>query len=331
MTVVTIEEHWIAKDFASFFPRPGQPGHDTPIELLADVGESRIAEMDKGGIDLQVLGHCIIPTTAPLIAFQSTNDKAAGVCRKYPTRFAAFAILPVANAADAAAELERTVTNYGFKGAMINGTTDGQFLDHPRFEPLLDKAEKLGVPLYLHPGYPIPAINDAYYKGEFSDHIGRVLASTVGGWHWEVALHALRMIVSGVFDRHPNLQIVIGHLGETIPFFWERLQYFLEPRAKGFDLPGGKDSSVVLNAKKLDLPVCEYFFRNVYVTTSGFTTNPPFELALKVFGADRMIFSVDYPFSPIEPAMRFLRNLPVNEEVRAKISYGNASKLLNLN
>ena len=138
----------------------------------------------------------------------------------------------MANAADAARELERTVTEYGFKGAMINGTIDGQFLDHPRFEPLLDKAEKLGVPLYLHPAYPVPSVGNIYYKGEFSDLISNTLSTTIAGWHWEVALHTLRMIVSGVFDRHPNLQIIIGHLGEMIPFFWERIEFWLEPRAK---------------------------------------------------------------------------------------------------
>lgn len=315
MTIVAIEEHWISKKFASLYPAPGTPGQDAPIEILTNIGESRIADLDKGGIDLQVLGHGMFPaTTAPISDVRSTNDQAAEAVKKYPTRFAAFAALPMANAADAARELERTVTEYGFKGAMINGTIDGQFLDHPRFEPLLDKAEKLGVPLYLHPAYPVPAISNIYYKGEFSDLISYTLSTTVAGWHWEVALHTLRMIVSGVFDRHPNLQIIIGHLGETIPFFWERIEYWLEPRAK-----------------ELDLSVREYFFRNIHVTTSGYTTNPPFELALKVFGADRIIFSVDYPFNAIDPAIRFLKNLPVSEEDRAKISSGNVSSLLKLN
>ena len=314
MTIVAIEEHWISKNFASLYPAPGAPGQDAPIEKLTDIGESRIADLDKGGIDLQVLGHGMFPaTTAPISAVQSTNDQAAEAVRKYPTRFAAFAALPLANATDAARELERTVTEYGFKGAMINGTIDGQFLDHPRFEPLLDKAEKLGVPLYLHPGRPAPPVIDNYYKGEFSDLIANTLATTTAGWHWEVALHAIRMIVSGVFDRHPNLQIIIGHLGETIPFYWERIEFWLEPRCP-----------------KLNFPVRDYFFRNIHVTTSGYATNPPFELALKVFGADRLIFSVDYPFSPIEPAMRFLKNLPVSEEDRAKISSGNVSRLLKL-
>ena len=314
MTIVGIEEHWISRDFASLYPAPGQPGRDAPIEMLADIGESRIADLDNGGIDLQVLGHGMFPaTTAPISAVQSTNDQAAEAVKKYPTRFAAFAALPLASAADAARELERTVTEYGFKGAMINGTIDGQFLDHPRFEPLLDKAEKLGVPLYLHPARPVPAVSDIYYKGEFSDLVANTLATTTAGWHWEVALHTLRMIVSGAFDRHPNLQIIIGHLGEMIPFFWERIEFWLEPRTK------------------IALPMREYFSRNIHVTTSGYTTNPPFELALKIFGADRLIFSVDYPFSPIEPAMRFLKNLPVSEEDRAKIASGNVSRLLKLN
>ena len=159
----------------------------------------------------------------------------------------------------------------------------------------------------------MPAISNIYYKGEFSDLISYTLSTTTAVWHWEVALHTLRMIVSRVFDRHPNLQIIIGHLGEMIPFFWERIGQWLEPRAK-----------------ELNLPVRDYFSRNVHVTTSGYTTNPPFELALKIFGADRIIFSVDYPFNAIDPAIRFLKNLPVSEADRAKISSGNVSRLLKL-
>ncbi|WP_029134130.1 amidohydrolase family protein [Sedimenticola selenatireducens] len=314
MKIIGIEEHWISKKFESLYPAPGRPGSDAPIEVLTDIGEKRISVLDKVGIDLQVLGHGMFPATSATIGdIQATNDQAAEATSKYPTRLAAFAALPLASATDAANELERTVIQYGFKGAMINGTIDGQFLDHPRFEPLLAKAEELGVPLYLHPAYPVPSVSDVYYKGEFSDLVGFTLGSTAAGWHWEVGLHVLRMIVAGVFDRHPKLQIVIGHLGELIPFYWERIQFWLEPRAEG-----------------LKLPVREYFPRNIHVTTSGYTTIPPLQLALEIFGADRIIFSVDYPFSPIAPAVNCLEIMPVSEEDRIKIASGNVSRLLNL-
>lgn len=266
------------------------------------------------GIDIQVLGHGMFPaTTAPLADIRETNDQVAEAIARFPTRFAAFAALPLAGARIAAEELERTVVNYGFKGAMINGTIDGKFLDNPIFEPLLARAQALDVPLYLHPAYPVPAISDIYYKGEFSDLVGFTLGSTTAGWHWEVGLHVLRMIVSGVFDRYPNLQIIIGHLGELIPFFWERIKFWLEPRATG-----------------LKYPVREYFFRNIHVTTSGYSTLPPFMLALEIFGADRIIFSVDYPFNPIRPAVEFLKKLPVSKEEQLKIASGNVSKLLKI-
>jgi len=314
MKIIGIEEHWISERFAALYPAPGRPGSDAPIGILTDIGEKRVRALDAGEIDVQVLGHGMFPaTTASIADVQATNDQAAEATRVFPTRFAAFAALPLASPVDAARELQRTVSQYGFKGAMINGTIDGQFLDHPRFEPLLAKAEELGVPLYLHPAYPVPSVSDVYYKGEFSDLVGFTLGSTAAGWHWEVGLHTLRMIVSGVFDRHPNLQVVIGHLGELIPFYWERIQTWLEPRAAG-----------------LKLPVREYFPRNVHVTTSGYTTVPPFQLALEIFGVDRLIFSVDYPFSPIDPAVEFLKKLPVSEEDRLKIASGNVSKLLNL-
>ncbi|MTD28409.1 amidohydrolase family protein [Erwinia sorbitola] len=314
MKIIGIEEHWVSKKFAELYPAEGQPGRDAPIEVLTDIGQNRIDILDKQGIDIQVLGHGMFPaTTASLSDVQATNDQAADAVARFPKRFAAFAALPLSSAENAANELERTVRQYGFKGAMINGTIDGQFLDNPRFAPLLAKAESLDVPLYLHPAYPMSTISDSYYKGGFSDLVGFTLGSTAAGWHWEVGLHALRMIVSGVFDRYPNLQIIIGHLGELIPFFWERIEYWLEPRTEG-----------------LKYSVREYFKRNIYVTTSGYATTPPFMLALDVFGADRIIFSVDYPFSPIQPAVEFLKKIPVSEVDRIKIASGNVSKLLKL-
>lgn len=314
MRIIEIEGHWISREFALLYPAPGKPGCDSSIELLRDIGEHRIAAMDADAIDFLVLGHGMFPaTTAPVADVRSTNDQAAKAITRFPTRLGAFAALPLADPRVAAAELERTVLGYGFRGAMINGTIDGQFLDHPRFEPLLAKAEELDVPLYLHPAFPVPSVSDVYYKGEFSDLVGFTLGSTAAGWHWEVGLHALRMIVGGVFDRHPKLQIIIGHLGELIPFYWERIEFWLEPRVK-----------------TLKRPVRDYFPSNVYVTTSGYATIPPFRLALEVFGADRLIFSVDYPFSPLKPAVEFLRSLPVDDGDREKIAGGNVARLLKI-
>lgn len=314
MKIIGIEEHWISEQFVKYYPPVGSVGSDAPLSVLRDIGEKRIEAMDREGIDMQVLGHGMFPATTagknPVIA---TNNQAARAVSRYPERFAAFAALPLGSVADSVAELRRTVGEFGFKGAMINGTVDGEFLDNPTFYPLLAAAEELGVPIYLHPAYPCKEIAERYYRGGFSELVSFTLGSTAAGWHWEVGLHALRMIVSGIFDRFPKLQIIIGHLGELIPFYWERIEYWLEPRANN-----------------LIKPVRAYFQSNIYITTSGYSSIPPFELALSVFGPDRLIFSVDYPFNPIAPAVKFLKSLPVSDAVRTRIASGNVSQLLKL-
>lgn len=314
MKVITIEEHWISSEFKKYYPQEGTAGCDADINVLTDVGQRRIDLMDLHGIDMQVLGHGMFPVNVvSKEQVARANNEVAEVIKRYPARFAAFAALPLANITDTASELERTVRQFGFKGAMINGLINGKFLDHPDFIPLLEKAEKLGVPLYLHPAYPADDISQAYYEGNFSDLISFTLGSTAAGWHWETGLHVLRMIVSGIFDKFPRLQIIIGHLGELIPFYWERIELWLEPRVK-----------------QLKKRVRDYFKTNIYVTTSGYATLPPFELALNTFGVDRLIFSIDYPFSPMAPAMSFLGKMPLTDGEKEKIASGNASRLLNL-
>lgn len=314
MKVITLEEHWISEEFKRYYPKAGSVGCDADIAVLTDIGERRIAVMDQHGIDMQVLGHGMFPaTTVSTEQVMKTNDRAAAAVARHPDRFAAFAALPLATIGAATDELARTVSQFGFKGAMINGTVDGRFLDHPDFWPLLAKAEELGVPLYLHPAYPAEAISKPYYEGDFSDLVSFTLGSTVAGWHWETGLHVLRMIVAGIFDRFPRLQIIIGHLGELIPFYWERIEYWLEPRVE--------------NLRK---PVRDYFHSNIHITTSGYSTLPPFQLALQTFGLDRLMFSVDYPFNPLAPAVSFLHNLPLTEPQKAQLAGQNAARLLQL-
>jgi predicted TIM-barrel fold metal-dependent hydrolase len=312
--IIGIEEHWISEEFKKYYPHTGSAGCDADINILTNIGQQRIDIMDQYGIDMQVLGHGMYPATEVTVAqVIKTNNQAASAIDKYPDRFAAFAALPFTNITDATNELARTVTQFGFKGTMINGTVNGKFLDHPDFFPLLAKAEELGVPIYLHPAYPAEDISKHYYEGGFSELVSFTLGSTTAGWHWETGLHVLRMIVSGIFDKFPRLQIIIGHLGELIPFYWERIKYWLEPRVE--------------NLKK---PVTEYFKTNLHITTSGYTTLPPFELALKTFGLERLIFSVDYPFNPLAPAISFLNNLPLTDNQKAQIAGQNVLRLLRI-
>ncbi len=284
---------------------------------LTDLGERRIADMDKAGIDVQVLSHThpspeILPASRAIPLTQRVNDEIAAAISRYPTRFAGFATLPIADPVAAAKELERTVQQMKFKGAMIHGVTQGRFLDDPFFSPLLECAEALGVPLYLHPAPPPEPVQKTYFSG-LEPGLARILAIAGWGWHAEEGLHTLRLIATGVFDRFPKLQIIIGHMGEMIPFFLARI-----------------DAVVTPFAPDLRKSVADYFHSNIHITTSGIFTAPPLYLALAVVGADRIMFSVDYPYSPNELGRAFLDKLSLAPADFEKITHGNAERLLNL-
>ena len=217
--------------------------------------------MDEAGIDLQVISHTtpgvqhLDPDTAIPLA-REANDALARAVAEHPDRFAGFATLPTSAPEAAADELERAVTELGFRGAMVNGHTNGRFLDDPAFDVLLERFERLGVVLYLHPAEPVPAVRDAYYEG-FDPAVSWFLSAAAFGWHAETGLHVLRMVLAGVFDRHPRLQLVIGHMGEMLPFMLARVDDNLPPAVSGLDrLPS------------------EYILSNVHITTSGLFTHP---------------------------------------------------------
>ena len=322
---ITLEEHFVTHDFLK---ATNAYGDSAPPELaqmqqkLLDLGFGRIAAMDEGSIGLQVLSLAAIgmdkldPATAtPLL--HDTNDELAAAIYSQPGRFAGFATLDLKDPENAAKELERCVTKLGFKGVMLDGTVDGEFLDAPRFSPVFAAAQALGVPLYLHPAPPPPAVEKAYFSG-LSSEAGHLLSIAGWGWHAENGLHALRLIVAGVLERFPNLQIVLGHMGEGVPYALAR-------------------SSNVLNGamKHLPLSVAEYFHRNFHVTTSGYFTRPPFACALEVVGIDRMMYSVDYPFSPNTKGKDFLASLAsgseaMDSEAMEKFRHSNAAALLKL-
>ena len=201
---------------------------------LLDLGEGRIAEMDSQGIDVQVLSmaqpgleHSAADRAVPVA--RAFNDRVAEAVAAHPDRFAAFAALPTAAPDEAARELARAVNELGLKGALVNGRTQERFLDDQFFWPMFESAEALGVPIYLHPMPPPQAVYDAYYAG-FGDDVGFMLAAPAWGWHIETGLHALRLILAGVFDRFPALQIIIGHMGEAIPFMLARVDETLGGR-----------------------------------------------------------------------------------------------------
>ena len=203
--------------------------------------------------------------------------------------------------------------NIIFRGALISGLTGGEFLDHPRYAPLLQRAEALELPIYLHPGVPPKTVADAYYSG-LPGASGTLLSLSGWGWHAETALHILRLILSGTLDRYPRLQLIIGHMGEMLPMMMARCDDKF------------KVGTVAANSRTISQTLRD----QVYVTTSGMFTWPPLQTALATFGVDRVLFSVDYPFSPMEDGRRFLDSLPLTPADVEKIAHGNADRLLKL-
>ena len=322
MRVITLEEHFWTDALTDALTEANRSALAMPrlgalADELRDLGERRLADMDAAGIDVQVLSVAppaaqeLDPATAVRLA-REANDRLAGAVEDYPARFAGFATLPTPDPDAAAAELERTVTGYGFKGALINGHTGGRFLDDEKFWPIFARAEALGVPVYLHPTYPTAQAMEVYYQG-FGDQVSATLATGGWGWHAETGLHVLRIILGGVFDRFPGLQMIIGHMGENLPFSLARADERLTPVATG-----------------LKRRVADYFRDHFYVTTSGYFTDPPLLCALMVLGADRILFSVDYPFASNSRGRAFLDAAPVSEADREKIAHGNAERLLGL-
>ncbi len=325
MRTITVEEHFLSEGFRELIKRnaPNQRGGALDAVLaqqqakLVDLGPIRLKDMDANGIDLQVISHTAldIPPLSrdeDVRLARAANDQLAAAVAAHPQRFAGFATLPMTDPEVAATELERAVRSLGFKGAMINGTTNGRFLDDPAFLPILERAAALDVPIYIHPAPPPIAVREAYYSG-FDPAVSNVLATGGWGWHNETGIHSLRLILSGVFDRLPTLQIIIGHMGEMIPFMLARI-----------------DSRITPLAKNLQRPIAEYFLQNFSITISGFFTHPLLLLTLQIMGADRIIFSVDYPYSSNEQGRVFLDSASISPADKEKISYLNAERLLKL-
>ena len=266
---------------------------------LLDVGDVRIADMDASGISLQVLSISASPIDRwnrprRKRSARTHNDILAAAVKAHPDRFAAFCTMALQHPESAAAELERCA-KLGFKGVMVNGTVNGKFLDDPSFTPFFEAAQALDLPIYLHPAPPPKPVMDAYFSG--LGQLGFFLSTAGWGWHVETGLHSLRLIVSGLFDRFPKLKMIIGHMGENIPFSLARSQMVFSRGA--------------LNLKK---QLGDYFQENFWLTTSGYFSLPPFLCMLQVVGADRILFSVDYPFSPNTVGRKFLDSLPVSNE-----------------
>lgn len=328
MRIVTLEEHIslphldgrITNEQRKARGWPDLDSSTSPMKRvqhqLEEVGTERLNDMDDNGITLQVLsvtapgGDVLQPADAVPYA-RDYNNEMARLVAAHPSRFNAFAALPMTAPEEAADELERAIKGLGFCGTMINGTTKNKFLDDEMFAPVLSKAEALDVPVYLHPNLPIKAVNEAYYDN-LPGANGFTLSIAGWGWHSETAVHVLRMILAGTFDKHPGLKIIIGHMGEMLPMMMARIDTIF------------KDAG-------LKRAVSEVLKTQVWITTSGIFTQPPFQCARETFGVDRILFSVDYPYSPNKAGKKFLDEMNVADEDKEKIAHGNADALLKLN
>lgn len=313
--VIAIEEHYWDDELASHFTGAEASRAGVIEKRLRDFGGERIQDMDAAGIDICVLSHGApssqkIPADIATPLVRRVNDRLADAVAANPTRLAAFAALPTADPQAAADELERCVA-MGFKGAMVHGSCNGEFIDLPKYWPIFARAEQLDVPIYLHPAQPHPAVMDAYYKDYLTDF--PMLARPAWGYAVECGTQVVRLVLSGVFERHPNLKIVLGHLGESVPFQLWRLDQALSR-------PGQKS-----------VRFREIFTRNFWITTSGFFSTPALLCCAMEMGVDRILFSVDWPFVADSSAgTRWMKDVPLCAEDKARILSGNAQRLLRL-
>jgi len=312
--VIAIEEHYWDKELADYYQTVER--NPEVVKRLHDLGELRLKEMDEAGVDIQVLSHGapslqMVKADVAVEIGRRINDRLAAFIATKPDRFAGFAALPTSDPAAAADELERTVDKYGFKGAMLHGTSFGVFLDDKRFWPIYERAQKLDVPIYLHPSIPLQTVMDAYYA-DYTKEFPMVIRAA-WGFTVETATLAIRMVLSGVFDKYPDLKIVLGHLGETLPFLLWRIDQSLQR-------PGA--------SRKLSFR--DVFSKHFYLTTSGNFSNPALMCCVQEMGVDRILFAIDWPFVANPLDTEWIETIPLCEEDKIKILCGNAQRLLRM-
>lgn len=325
MKIIALEEHYCQPEISAAWDALPPDLHDDSAkpfttgevnERLADLGESRLRAMDAMGVSVQVLSlsppatQSFEPAQAVAMA-RASNDFAARALAAHPDRFEAFATLPTPDPAEAARELERCVSELGFKGALLAPRTRHRPLDGAEFLPIFEAAARLKVPIYLHPQPPERAVQDAYYSG-FGERLDAVFATAGWGWHADAGIHTLRLILSGLFDRLPDLQIVLGHWGEVILFYLERI----ETLVKVGDAPVQKSITQTMQ-------------QNFYITPSGIFSPNYLRETIRIMGVDRVMFAADYPYLPLADgcAPKFLAESGLSLADQEKIAHGNWERL----
>lgn len=324
---ITLEEHFLSKQVEEFYTAKSRPDpYDEAILLrrvksnLVEVGEVRIKSMDEDGVSLQVLSHAANSLALDLSTCRRVNDEVAQYVKDRPGRFAGFATLPMVDPDAACKEFRRCITEFEFVGALIDNTCEGRFYDDSYFWPVFATAEELDVPIYLHPSYN-EQTRPLLYNGNYPEAIAQTLSMYVWGWHSENAVHIIRLFAAGVFDRFPRLEFILGHMGEMLPYQLDRVI-----RISSHQWP--------MVGVKPDRQLRQVWGENICVTTSGMFALAPMATLLKQCKPDRILYSVDYPFTKNEWGLQFLKDLKddgmVSEEVLEGIAYKNAEKLLKL-
>lgn len=317
MTKIALEEHFLTPSLVphmrAAMPRVSPEGASQLTALMLDFGEHRLAAMDAAGVDIAVLsisgpGVQAEPDAALAVTLaREANDALAEEIGKRPARYRGFAHLPMQDVPAAIAELERCVSELGLVGSMVNGHTNGVYLDDPRYDPFWERMQALDVPLYLHPAdsVELPTVLQGCPE----------LVKPTWEWNFETSSHFLRLVFSGVFDRFPKLKVILGHMGETMPYHLWR-----------FD----SRAALIVGKRPLKEAPSFYLKRNMYVTTSGQFDNVPLIAALSALGSDRVLFSVDYPYEDSAAAGAFLDAAPLDDETRAKVAHLNARTVMNI-
>jgi len=296
-------------------PSPRSKGIATRI---GEVGEARLRDMDDTGIAMQILsltnpGVQIFDADTGTALATYCNDYLAEAIRKHPDRFSGLAAIAPQNPAGAAKELERGIRELGLKGAIINSHTHGEYLDDQKFWDIFEAAQALDVPIYIHPSTPIPRMYAPFAEWG--------LEGAIYGFAVETSLHLLRIILSGVFDRFPKLRIVAGHLGEGLPYWLARFDFFHRANVASARYP---------NVKKLNKQVSDYVKENIWVTTSGMNWEPPILYCQKLLGVDRVLYAMDYPYQFVPEEVVLVDNLPISDSDKKKLYQSNAENLFRL-
>lgn len=315
MKIVGLEEHMATADLFAAWRRHGGEGLTTHMTEraaapLVDLGEGRLRDMDQAGIDTAVLsvttpGLQQFPEAEAVALQAPTNDVIADAVRRHPDRFQGFATLATSSPAAAAGELGRCIADLGLHGVMLHTMAGNDFLDDKRYWDIFEAADHHRAPVYLHPSRPAAAVDTTYYRG-LGDSVDGILGTGASGWHYQTGIALLRLILAGVFDRFPNLRIILGHWGEMVLFYLDRI-------------------AVLDRFAGLQRPLIDYFHTNVYVTPGGIASHRYLRWAIEVVGVDRVMHASDYPFnSPQDFAARdFVTTAPLERDDQKKIAYRN--------